>query len=863
MESFNFHLNKNKSPLFKELTINRLKKNNKIIISRLPNDDNNSVKIKTSSDKLKKIKNEKNMINNTNSILKHIKLPDHSQNVTRKNFNKNTIYDLGDLINNLKAVKSYSINIKQKNNLITNINNINNINNNNNINKNNRNIQIHSIDKIKKTIEKEKDYYNNDFHLSSKTFNFNSNNNNDNDYSPHELITNHRNKIFKKHSHDKPRNFDNINIDNIINKFKQCKIINKNIQKNNININLNINNIQNIQNIETIDINKINPNQKLYLIKNDIFNSYINCGKVYKDKNPPQQDKHFKTLQNYSHEKNNINYIYSTNTNTFRNGNNSTNIKNKLNSIRDNLFNNDNHVRKNIKINYNILTSKTNNNQESLPKFSSFETINNKKGNNIINIYNSNNLNMNNNNINYDISNEFYDNKTINNESIKNKNKKTYYRILSGRKKKFISFGEILKKDNLIINNKNNNIILKLSKTKNKNNKIILPKNIAAINNYNSNNSNNNKPKNYFNYKINKIDKEKQINNINNNYYNTIIPKKNNNNKFNLINSPQEQGLKLIIKNKKYSGEIKDKIINKYINIDINDNIYINEKPEYVKEYTDEILINLLIEEYTFNKKKKLIINTDILTNYGINPTIRSCLIDSLIGLQDTFKFCDKTLFITIKLFDNYISSIIDENEINLKIEETDLDMIIVSCFLIASKMEESFIYHLTDYLSILSDKYNTNHLMNMEYNILKYFNFETFEPNTLDFFEIFLSLYDLDEKSKKKGISILFTILLNVDLSQMPSSIIAFSVIYLLVEKDFNLMMNKIDSLFYNLYKWSDLSQKNYNDKEKNEKYSIYMKLIAPLKKENDIKEILNMILYFVENIPKDEFVNISKKLE
>ena len=189
--------------------------------------------------------------------------------------------------------------------------------------------------------------------------------------------------------------------------------------------------------------------------------------------------------------------------------------------------------------------------------------------------------------------------------------------------------------------------------------------------------------------------------------------------------------------------------------------------------------------------------------------------------------------------------------------------MIIVSCFLIASKMEESFIYHLTDYLSILSDKYNTNHLMNMEYNILKYFNFETFEPNTLDFFEIFLSLYDLDEKSKKKGISILFTILLNVDLSQMPSSIIAFSVIYLLVEKDFNLMMNKIDSLFYNLYKWSDLSQKNYNDKEKNEKYSIYMKLIAPLKKENDIKEILNMILYFVENIPKDEFVNIAKKLE
>ena len=845
MENLNYHLHENKNPLFKELTLNHLKKNNKLIISNLPNEDNNSVKIKTKDEKLKNIQNDKNYTNYKNPILKHIQISDNSENVMRKNINKNNVYDLGDLINNLKSVKSYSINIKQKNKTITNINN-------NNINKNNnRNTQFHSIDKIiKKTIEKERDYYNNDFQLSSKTFNCNTNTNNK-DFSSTEQLSNHRNKIFKKNSQEKPR-IDNININNIINKFKQYKIINKNIHKNNININLNINNIQNIQNIETIDINKLNPNQKIFLIKNDIFNSYINCGKVYRDKNP--KDKHFKTLQNYSHEKNKINYIYSTNTNTFRNSNNSSNIKNKLNSIRDTLFNDTNKVRKNTKLNYNILSNKTNNNnnnQDSLPKFSSFETINNK---NINNIYVNNNLNNN-----YEIS---IDNKTINTETLKNKNinKKTYYKILSGKKKKFISFGEILKKDNLIINNnlKNNNIILKLSKFKN--NKIILPKNINSINNYNLNN---NKPKNYFNHKVNKIDKEKQINNKN--YYNTIIAKNNiNGNRINLINSPQEQGLKLIIgKYKKFSGEIKEKINNKKKNININDTIYINEKPEYVKEYTEEILINLLIEEYTINKKKKIIINTDILNNYGINPNIRSCLIDSLIGLQNTFKFCDKTLFITIKIFDNYISSIIDENDPNFKIEETDLDMIIVSCFLIASKMEESFIYHLTDYLSILSDKYNTNHLMNMEYNILKYYNFETFEPNTLDFFEIFISLYDLDENSKKRGINILFAILLNLDLSQMPSSVIAFSIIYLLVEKDFNLMMNKIDSLFFNLYKWSDINQKNYNDKEKNEKYSIYMKLIAPLKKENDIKEILDMVLYFVENIPKEEFFNIAKKLE
>ncbi len=841
-----YYLSKQQNPVFKELTINRLKKNNKILNSKYQTSENNSVKVKTSVDKIQKFQKENNLTNYKNSILKHIRLSDNSQNLVGKSLNKNVIYDLGDLINNLKTVKSHSINIKQKNNLMANINN-------------NINTIGNSISKMsRKSIEKDKDYNSNDYQISSKTFNFNSVNRNE--FLLKDKMNLHRSKILRKNNHDLVRNIDNLDIDNLINKFKQYKIINKSTDKNNININLNINNIQNIQNIqniETIDINKINPNQRLFLIKNDIFNSYINCGKVYKDKN--FQDKNFKTLQNYSKEKENNNHIFSTNSNTFRNSNNSTNTKIKLNSIRDNLFNKNN-GKKNIKLNYNMLINNTNkntntnaninsyNNQEVLPKFSSLETINNNKRNNSFkNKYNSND----NNNYNYDFSDEIYDNKTINNESIKNKgNKKIYFRVLSNKKKKFISFGEILKKENQLINNnvKNNNIYLKLSKINTKN-PAILPKNINGISNYHSNNS---KPKNYFNHKISKTNIQKEINN---NYY-TIIPK-NNNNTLSLINSPQEHGLKLLLKNKKINIE-KSAIVNNNKN-----NEFINTNPEKVKEYTEEIFINLLIEENIFNKKKKIILNTDILNNYGINPVIRSCLIDSLIGLQDTFKFCDKTLFITIKIFDNYITSIISDKDPNYKIEDCDLDIIIVSCFLIASKMEESFIYHLTDYLSILSDKYNTTHLTNIEYNILKYYNFETFEPNTLDFFEIFSSLYELDEKTKKKGISLLYGILLNVDLSQIPSSNIAFSVLYLLLNKNFDMMMKKIDSLFYNLYKWSDWNEKNFKDKEKNETYSKYMKLIEPLKKEKDIKEISNMILFFKENIPKGEFINTIKKME
>ena len=809
---------------------------------------------------MKKIKNENNI---KSSILNQIKISENSLNLIGKSLNKKAIYDLGDILNNIKSIKSNSIKFKQKNNLITNLNNskLNNYNNNYL-----RNPLFHSIDKIsKKTIEKDNEINNNnDLHLSSKTFHFN--NINKKDVSLNDEKSNHRNRILKKNSHELARNIDNFDIDNLINKFKQYKIINKNSEKNNININLNINNIQNIQNIqniETIDINKIKPSQRLFLIKNEIFNSYVNCGKVYRDKNP--QDQHFKTLQNYSHGKNknnlNYNYIFSKNANTFRNSNNTSNIKHKINSIRDNLYSNKN-GKKNIKLNYNLLVNNANinnnsikeinnNNQDYLPKFTSFETINNNKRNISLKHEYNNSIN---NNCNYDICNEFLENRTINNDSIKNNgNKKIYYRILSSKKKKFISFGDIIKKDNQINNNKNNNnIILKLSKSKSKIPKTILPKYINDINSYNSNNS---RPKNYFNHKNIKINEQKEVNN---NYF-TIITKNNKeSNIHNLFFSPQEQGLKIFVSNKKFTGEKKE---NK--NKLLNENIIINKNPEYVKEYTEEILINLLIEEFIFNKKKKLFLNTEILNNYGINPIIRSCLIDSLIGLQETFQFCNKTLFITVKIFDNYISSIIAEKDKKSKIEDSDLDMIIVSCFLIASKMEESFIYHLTDYLTILSDKYSTSDLMNMEYNILKYYNFVIFEPNSLDFFEIFASFYELDEKSKNRGIKILFAILLNVDLSQMPSSIIAFAVIYILMEKNFSKMINKIDSLFYNLYRWSDWNDKKYNDKQKNETYSKYMKIIGPLKNENDVKEISDMILYFIDNIPKNEFNNTIKKIE
>ena len=85
--------------------------------------------------------------------------------------------------------------------------------------------------------------------------------------------------------------------------------------------------------------------------------------------------------------------------------------------------------------------------------------------------------------------------------------------------------------------------------------------------------------------------------------------------------------------------------------------------------------------------------SSDFLNNYEINSETRTCLIDSLIDLQKIFNFDERTLFITVQLFDRLLTT----NIINkiLKIEEKNLDIILKTSLFIASKIEESILYKL------------------------------------------------------------------------------------------------------------------------------------------------------------------------
>ena len=440
------------------------------------------------------------------------------------------------------------------------------------------------------------------------------------------------------------------------------------------------------------------------------------------------------------------------------------------------------------------------NNKPFLPKFVSYDykTIYNKLG-----YANTNNKKI--------------DEKTIHNESIRKRSyKQLYLRIPSEKKKKMISFN-LLNKELY-----SKNYMLRLLKNKPKKNN----GNIYDI-------FKTKQPQNFINHKIKEFIKNEAKNNNN---FCTIIPREttttNTTTKIKSINSPVEQQCTKIF-DKKVRAHLK---------------IFDNKSPDFISEYAEEIFINLLIEEFQ-SIRNNLNYDNKILVEYGINPTIRSCLIDSLFGLQDTFKFCDKTLFITVQIFDNYLSININQNN-EKKILETDLDIILVASFLIASKTEESFIYHLSDYLTILSEKYNKNHLVTMEYQMLKVLNFDTFQPTSLEFLEILSNIYELDNETKNKCINYLYVSLLDVNLSQISQSFLVFTIIFLVTEKEYKILIDKIESFY-----------KNDKDKDK-EGYLNFMRLTSLLKNENAVVETADILKGFMKNVCNSEFISTAKKI-
>ena len=151
------------------------------------------------------------------------------------------------------------------------------------------------------------------------------------------------------------------------------------------------------------------------------------------------------------------------------------------------------------------------------------------------------------------------------------------------------------------------------------------------------------------------------------------------------------------------------------------------EDPQVNNEYLKEMYHNLLLEEENIKSLFGYMKNqTDI------NEKMRAMLIDWIIDVHFKFKLKADTLFLTVWLIDKYLSL--------KKVKRSKLQLIGVTCMLIACKYEEIYSPEVFDFVYITENSYEKKDIINLELEILVLLEFNVTVPTSNSFYEIISS---------------------------------------------------------------------------------------------------------------------------
>ncbi|KAL1801949.1 hypothetical protein ACET3Z_030596 [Daucus carota] len=110
---------------------------------------------------------------------------------------------------------------------------------------------------------------------------------------------------------------------------------------------------------------------------------------------------------------------------------------------------------------------------------------------------------------------------------------------------------------------------------------------------------------------------------------------------------------------------------------------------------------------------------------------MREILVDWLVEVADEYKLISDTLYLAVSYIDRYLSS--------HALSRNKLQLLGVSCMLIASKHEEITPPRIEDFCYITDNTYVKEEVVEMEKDILKFLNFEVSNPTTKTFIRSFL----------------------------------------------------------------------------------------------------------------------------
>ena len=212
--------------------------------------------------------------------------------------------------------------------------------------------------------------------------------------------------------------------------------------------------------------------------------------------------------------------------------------------------------------------------------------------------------------------------------------------------------------------------------------------------------------------------------------------------------------------------------------------------PQVNTEYLLEMYQNLLIEE----KDIKSLFGY-IKTQTDINEKMRAMLIDWIIDVHFKFKLKADTLFLTVWLIDKYLSL--------KKVKRGKLQLIGVTCMLIACKYEEIYSPEVFDFVYITENSYEKKDIINLEIEILSMLEFNVTVPTSNSFYEIISSLLCFNTQEFFLGKYLLELFLLDYRSLRYKPSEIANTVCFIIVihrrNNDITYLSESANDFIYN----------------------------------------------------------------
>lgn len=121
-----------------------------------------------------------------------------------------------------------------------------------------------------------------------------------------------------------------------------------------------------------------------------------------------------------------------------------------------------------------------------------------------------------------------------------------------------------------------------------------------------------------------------------------------------------------------------------------------------------------------------------------INASMRGILVDWLVEVAEEYKLVPDTLYLTCSFIDRFLSGNV--------VPRSELQLLGVTCMLIAAKYEEIYAPQVDEFCYITDNTYRRDQVIAMERRVLKFLHFEISYPTTKSFLRRFIRAAQADQ---------------------------------------------------------------------------------------------------------------------